>query len=74
MSFSLVSIYYYYRVLRENVAALKDTIKTTGQKQDSALNGIPRDLAKTHSSFSTTENQVCIILVGNSKPMTKNYF
>ena len=46
--------------------AARVTIKTTGQKQDSALNGIPRDLAKTHSSFSTTENQVCIILVGNS--------
>ena len=46
--------------------AARVTIKTTGQKQDSALNGIPRDLAKTHSSFSTTENQVCTSLAGNS--------
>ena len=57
MSFSLVSIYYYYRVLRENVAALKDIIKTIGQKQGNALNGTLEVHVQNHFFLFTTEKK-----------------
>ena len=47
-------IYFYFRALRVNVDALKDTIKIIGQRQENVLNG-------THKDHAPSLSYSCII-------------